>query len=95
MPISERTYEYNLNNCHWTAFPNVTCLQALNLYAGFVETKMKWTRLKLNEKVASKYRYGEQTSPTADMIGDDQDLKDSLYVYYKFFEETSCTLNEG
>lgn len=85
----------NQEVCHWTAFPNVTCIDALRQNVGFVNTTITWKRIKWNNELAEKYKYGEQTSETADLSGVVENTLDSVNIGFKFFDETSCALGEG
>jgi len=60
-PITNRTYALNKENCHWTSFPNVTCVESLENYVGYVNLTIKWTRLPWNETIANQYRYGKSS----------------------------------
>ena len=93
-PISNRTYEDN-KNCHWTSFPNVTCIESLEKDLGYINLTVTWTRLPWNDTIADQYRYGNLTSDTADLEGVKAKLEDEINVGYKFFEENSCALQEG
>lgn len=94
-PISNRTYEDNQENCHWTSFPNVTCIESLEKDLGYINLTVTWTRLPWNDTIADQYRYGNLTSDTADLEGVKSKLEDETNVGYKFVEENSCMLEEG
>ena len=95
MPISNRTFMMNQQNCHWTSFPNVTCREAVSNVIGTAYLKITWTRVAWNEKVAAQYRYGIMTQETADLQGVSYKLEDEVNIGYKYFEPSSCVLTEG
>ena len=45
----------------------MTCIEALKQFVGFVNTTIVWKRIEWSDKIADQYRYGEQTSDTADL----------------------------
>ena len=94
-PIANRTYGDNQRNCHWTEFPDETCMQALERTVGSVPLQPKWTRLAWNSTLADQFRYGEMTADTADIVGVTSKLRDDVNIGYKFFDSDSCTLTEG
>jgi hypothetical protein len=94
-PIQNRTYGQNLANCHWTSFPNVTCLESLDKDVGYINLSISWTRLQWNDTIANQYRYGDMTSDTPDLLGITSKLIDEINVGYKYIDENSCTLEEG
>ena len=55
IPIENRTLETNLN-CHWTEFPNETCLEALEQKVGFNNVVIAWKRIAWNDSLADQYR---------------------------------------
>lgn len=55
IPIENRTLATNLN-CHWTKFPNVTCLQALEQKVGSKSVVITWKRIAWDESVAKQFR---------------------------------------
>ena len=95
IPIENRTYEQNLDNCHWTSFPDRSCVKALKDDIGLVKLNITWKRIKYDSELASKFRFGEQRSLYAEMEGIKSKLVDEINVGYKYFASNSCTLNEG
>jgi hypothetical protein len=93
VPLKDRTYEMSSNNCHWSQFPNVSCIDALKKYVGMRRTQITWTRLAWSEELASQWRLGEMTSDTADLAVIDN--LESIYFQYKYFASDSCALHEA
>ncbi len=94
-PIENRTYELNLDSCHWTNFPKRSCVKALRDDIGLVKLNIIWKRIRYDPVLADRYRFGEQTSLYADIEGVTSKLVDEINVGYKYFKENACTLNEG
>jgi len=94
-PIQNRTYGLNLDSCHWTSFPNVTCLESLENDVGYINLSISWTRLQWNDTIANQYRYGDMTSDTPDLLGVTYKLENEINVGYKYIDENSCTLDDG
>ncbi len=95
IPPENRTYDLNNARCHWTAFPKESCIEALEKYIGTTRIDIIWTRLPWSESEASKWRYGDQSSPKADLAVVEENLEKDLNTAYRFFDDDSCTLNEG
>ena len=93
VPLKDRTYEMSTLNCHWSQFPNVSCIDALKKNLGMLRTQITWTRLAWSEEVASQWRLGEMTADTADLAVVDN--LESIYFQYKYFGSDSCALHEA
>ena len=81
--------------CHWTSFPNVTCVQALEKYIGYINLTINWKRIKWDKLIAFKFRYGQQTSLYADLTTSKKKLTQTLNIGYKYFNSSSCTLYDA
>lgn len=53
IPIENRTFDLNQQLCHWTNFPSVTCMQALEQNVAYTDLIITWKRIKWNEKIAN------------------------------------------
>lgn len=95
VPYANRTYEQNQRQCHWTVFPNRTCLEALRETVGSVRLVIQWKRVEWNDTLADRFRFGKQTSPSTDIVGHVENLKENLNIGYKYFANDSCALSEG
>lgn len=95
IPPDKRTADYsNSTMCHWTVFPNETCVQALRKI-GYLRINILWTRIAWSESIASKYRFGEQTSEYADLTGVEENFKNDISIGFRYFKNNSCALKEG
>jgi hypothetical protein len=70
-------------------------VQALRSKIGYWKLKIQWKRIKWNSALANKFRYGQQTSEYADLVGIKYKLVNEINIGYKYFDEKSCTLDEG
>ena len=95
IPIANRTYNSSLKNCHWTSFPNVSCIHELKNKVGFTDTTYFWTRLPWSNDLASKWRYGRLTSDSADLSTVNGTLENTINYQYRYFPNDSCALFEA
>jgi hypothetical protein len=79
----------------YTSFPNQTCIEALKQYIGYINTTITWNRVVWNDKIASMYRYGDQSSNLADLITISENLHESINIGFKYIDNKSCTLGEA
>ena len=78
-----------------TVKSDVNCVDVLKEKIGYTSLDFIWQRLAWSQDLASQFRYGNQESEYADLEGDLSSLTDEMNIGYRFFEEDSCTLNEG
>jgi hypothetical protein len=82
--------------CHQTAFPPVSCLEALDGAVGKIETRMHYQRVAWDSALAERARFGEVTNDTGPDIraGVASALFPPPRVSYRYVPEGDCTLAE-
>jgi len=91
-------YNASEERCHFTAYPNESCVDAVNAHIGAIELNITWTRLPWNDSIADAFRFGEQVSDGADMsvIGEGfhAGSRDNR-IEYRYFPSNSCAFHEA
>lgn len=87
--------ELSPNGCHYTELPLESCLDALSLYVGRVETSLDFERIAYDEAIAAANRVGSVTNPSAaDLAVVTEELAVNTLVY-RYIDESSCAVAEG
>src|SRR5262249_41875101 len=85
----------NVDQCHLTALPTQSCIEALDGKIGRIDTKIRFERVAWDTNVANKYRVGRITN----INGADLQLIESEFhrnrVVYKYIPASSCAVTEG
>ncbi len=81
--------------CHRTERPSLSCIEALELRVGQVETEMRFERLAWDDELADSVRIGPVTVVDAtDITAYEPDLAIHR-VIYRYFEPDDCAIVEG
>ena len=83
-------------DCHQTALPPVSCIEALDSSIGKVETLLHYERVAWDSALADKARYGEVTSENSPDIraGVTSTISPEPKVIYRYIPDGDCTLAE-
>lgn len=82
--------------CHYTEFPQHSCVAALKYNTGRVDTAMTFERVTYSTAIADSVRVGAVTEPVgADLAVVPSFLVDEHAVFYRYFPEGSCEAEEG
>ena len=83
-------------DCHQTALPPESCLDALDSSVGKVEAKLHYERIPWDSALADKARFGDVTSETSPDIraGVTSTLYPAPKVIYRYIPDDDCTLVE-
>ncbi|CAG8822559.1 27368_t:CDS:2, partial [Dentiscutata erythropus] len=60
--------------CHYSEYPAISCVDALNQNVGSVNVTITWHRIPFTENIAKKYRFGKHTSNLPDLVGVNKNL---------------------
>lgn len=87
--------ELTPDGCHYTELPTESCLDALTLHVGSVESSIDYERIAWDEAVAAANRVGTVTNASG---ADLEVVTDELAVnsvVYRYIDENSCAVAEG
>ncbi|RIB16991.1 hypothetical protein C2G38_2188553 [Gigaspora rosea] len=91
---SENIWGYYNDSCEDESPQSNCCVDALDQNVGFVNVTITWHRIPFIENIANKYRFGNHTSDLSDLTGEHQNLLEQTRVAYRYYEESSCVINE-
>lgn len=80
--------------CHRSRLANLSCIEALSLRVGWLETGMQFERLRWNRSLADQVRVGNVLSadtPDLSVVTDDLE---SNRIVYRYFTPNSCAAQE-
>lgn len=88
--------ELSRTECHQTALPKDSCVDALDKSVGKIETKVHFERLPWDKAVADAVRVGEVSNETGPDIraGVKSEIFPPPKVIYRYIPEGDCTLAE-
>ncbi|CAG8643746.1 13658_t:CDS:2, partial [Racocetra persica] len=89
------TYDPSVVRCHYSIYPAISCIEALEKNVGSVNVTITWHRIPFNENIAKKYRFGKHTSSLPDLIVFPKTLSEQTRVAYRYYGENSCVMHEG
>lgn len=81
-------------SCHFTAFPTVSCVDALARSSGKVNTAVRFERRPYDPAVAERVRIGtftQQDAPDLEVIPENLEHH---WVEYRYFPSDSCAISE-
>lgn len=82
--------------CHYTEFPQHSCVHALKYNTGIVATSMNFQRVAYSATIANSVRVGAQTDSTgSDIEVVPEWMENENAVFYRWFDAGSCEEQEG
>ncbi len=81
--------------CHYTEYPAVSCLEALDQRTGRVTTKLRFERIRYDNSIASAVRVADYTNTSGPDLEAIPEGLDNHRIVYRYFEANSCALAEG
>ncbi|CAG8479009.1 11722_t:CDS:10 [Scutellospora calospora] len=88
-------YDPNEIRCHYSEYPSISCIDALDQNVGSVNVTITWHRIPFTEEKAKKYRFGNHTSILPDLVGVRKNLLEQTRVAYRYYGQNSCVMHEG
>jgi len=85
--------QYAQAGCHYSGFPNMSCIDALKAYEGGVDVTILWRRIEWNETLAAEWRYGENKLGVVNLEKYDVSTEDNK-VAYRYIPKNSCSIKE-
>ncbi|KAF0406841.1 hypothetical protein F8M41_008822 [Gigaspora margarita] len=76
-------YDPSEIRCHYSEYPAISCVDALNQNVGSINVTITWHRIPFNENIANKYRFGNHTSTLPDLVGVKKNLLEQTRVAYR------------